>query len=76
MPPTWTSGASSVTQVMPRSAAETSAKRPAVNQFLHALGIWSASGSMTPNGRSRSILPPGTLNGNAKLTLSLPSLAW
>ena len=71
MPPTCRSGASSVAQVMLRSADETSAKRPAVNQFFHALGIWSASGSMTPRGKSSSILWSGTLNGKATLTFAV-----
>ena len=71
LPPTCTNGASRVTHWMPRSRLATSAQRPTVNQFLHALGIWSASGRITPSGRSSRTSPPGTLNSNAKFTLSL-----
>ena len=47
-------------------------QRPTENQFLQAPGIRSLSGRTTAKGTSRYICPPGTANGKARLTLSLP----
>ena len=71
-PPTCPSGVSRLTHVMPRPGAATSAQLPTVNQFLQEPAIWSASGLLTPPiGSSSRTCPPGTLNGNARLMLSL-----
>ena len=73
-PPSWTSGASSVTQVTPKSSVRDIDPAADGEPVLAGAGhLVQVSGRIAPMGRSSSIWPPGTWNGKAKLTLSLPS---